>query len=281
MVFIFSSKSVSLTNRNLMPSLCVSRTFAKGVFSAMLLFHDDQRVAQSSLFEETTYSFELYHVMYNGAPSFRNRVENNDLFKILPPKLVAKKESVLLKNLIIASNLNQGKYMLALNVKQKSRMCQEPNECVDESNLRTRFQCVKCNKLVTVFNVLKKAVIEKNTGCSLQSSSLTIDIKPDIDYKSLNEVNFDCAKKSEFYPNIKLASDQNPHSVYSFVLPPDFDLSKLMLPLFGTYEEELSECEMNGKMWEVMELFLVLLSALPVLVFCLYNIYAVHSERHK
>ena len=163
---------------------------------------------------------------------------------------------------------------------QKSRMCPEPDECVDESNLRTRFQCVKCNKLVTVFNMHKKAVVEKNTGCSLQSSTLTIEVKPDIDYMSLHKVNFDCAKKSEFYPDIKLPSDHNPHTVYSFVLPSDFDLRKLMLP-YDIYDEELSQCGINGAVWEIMALLVALIGALSVLVFCLYKNYVVYARKSK
>jgi len=151
-----SSSSRRLSNRNFLPTMCFNVTSSatrKYFFNVAIVLNDVHKTAQSSLFERSAYTIKLYHVTYKRrANSFYSRFDLNGVIKVDSKLLVASTTLVHAGDMIEIDELKQGVYMIEMSPVEKSQMCNGASDlCVDESPDRNQPQCVKCNKLVTIF----------------------------------------------------------------------------------------------------------------------------------
>lgn len=77
---------------------------------------------------------------------------------------------------------------------QNSKFCKE-GECIDESTLNNEIQCIKCNKLATLFYLdsNKESTSDIHLDCKIKEA--TIKIRKDDLINSLNK-NFKCSEDS-------------------------------------------------------------------------------------
>ncbi len=61
-----------------------------------------------------------------------------------------------IENLIELQGLTHGKHLIEIDIEQKSSLCSNLDECVVESKLKNEFECVKCKKIITIFNLRKE-----------------------------------------------------------------------------------------------------------------------------
>ena len=249
-----------LFNRNLLPSLCFSTTLSKvaGLYNVKLVFNDYQRTAVSSLFYEATrFSFRLYRIEFKDESTPQNPIDMGTFVSIKSPPhlLYTSNDNVRLTDLIEFNDMQPGRYVLEMSVKQApNEMCPNENECVDESNKNNKFQCVKCNKILTVFTLKKETIVssqystylplhKKFTHCS--HGNFKASVSASIDYGMLRKSNekYLCSFTSLYAPVTELENKKRLNNfretytplrtsdhIYSLVVAGDFNLSSFKLP---------------------------------------------------
>ena len=147
--------------------------------------------------------------------------------------LVKEKTLPQMTNFVEILNIRAAKYIMELYVNQKSPFCERENECVEETNYSNKFQCLKCNKLVTIFN-LKKELNENIRKQTIENLEFPISNLFDSTLVRRNEI-FKCASNGIYSSMLEKTrtlrhSDAKIPDLYSYILPNDFNIDSIQLP---------------------------------------------------
>ena len=184
-----------------------------------MLFNDHRNTQYSSLFDGTTFGFKLYEIQVKISSN-----HTGSIIRVVEPKFLLENNLIQVSKLFEFPNLRHGNYLTELFINQKSPYCNVSNQCVEESHFNNQFKCVKCNKLIVVFNLKKNIYkIFKNET----NQDLTYSVSDLIDLKNVHDEIFKCALNG-IYSN----------DLYSFIVPFDSTIDSLRLP-FHFVDREL------------------------------------------
>ena len=216
------------SHTNFLPSICLSKSLnSHGLFDIKIAFNNYQKVDYSSLFNRTTFSVKLFEVGFKNSSKYKG-----ELMGIKQPILVLEKTFPQMSTFFEILNRRDAKYLMELYVNQKSPFCERENECVEETNYNNKFQCLKCNKLVTIFNLKKELNenIRKQTNENLEFSISNL-----LDSNLVQNEIFKCASNEIYSSMLEKTrtlrhSDANIPDLYSYIFPYDFNIESLQLP---------------------------------------------------
>jgi hypothetical protein len=215
-------------DRNFLPSVCMTNSLN----NVKIILNDHKRVAQSSL-RSQSYNYSLYKIDFDISNIAPNQKQGS-LVNIMNTTVVDENVGINASKILTLKGLNYGKYLLKTLIEETSLICStKSGGCMTESTLNNEFECIKCSKLLTIFNLQRDKNRQISKNCpgdqKLFESSVT-----DIDYQDFEE--FKCSVNAIYGQESEKIPD-----IYSYVVDADFEVDEKNFKIpFDKLDENLA-----------------------------------------